>query len=88
MKLDVKAFALAVAWLWALVVLLMGEIGWTGLGTRFVDALGSVYVGYAPTVLGGIIGGVWGFLDGLVSGALFAWVYNSISARASRRDSA
>lgn len=86
MKLDVKALALAAGTLWGLAVLLLGWFGWTGIGAKIVDALGSVYLGYSPTFIGGILGGLWAFFDGLVTGALFGWIYNGLcgAARASR----
>lgn len=41
--------------------------------------LGRAYFGYSISPLGSIVGFAWGFLDGLVSGALLAWIYNSIA---------
>jgi len=38
--------------------------------------MASVYLGYTPTVLGSIIGGIWGFVDAGIGGLLLAWLYN------------
>jgi len=40
--------------------------------------LGRVYRGYAVTPLGSLIGMIWAFVDGLIGGAIFAWLYNLI----------
>ncbi|MCB1194866.1 hypothetical protein KDK77_01655 [bacterium] len=38
--------------------------------------IGFAYYRYAVTPLGSIIGLAWGFADGFLAGALFAWFYN------------
>ncbi len=45
--------------------------------------MASVYPGYAatPTVGQVIIGTLYGLLDGVVVGAVFAWLYNTIAPR-------
>lgn len=80
MKLNIKAFALTCGILWGLLVLLatwflliMNSPG-TSMGK-----LGVVYFGYTYSWLGGIIGLIWGFVDGLISGAIFAWLYNKLT---------
>jgi CDP-diglyceride synthetase len=42
--------------------------------------LGRAYFGYSISPRGSVIGFAWGFCDGLISGALLAWIYNSIAA--------
>jgi hypothetical protein len=67
-KCNVKALAVAVGALWAIYVLLLGWIAAFGWGEDMVDLLSSLYIGYAPTFLGGIIGGIWAFIDGAIAG--------------------
>lgn len=43
---------------------------------NFVSLLGHTYVGYEATLLGGLIGGVWGFIALFLFGWLVAKVYN------------
>ena len=81
MKLNVKAFSLACAILWGLALLLL--TWWLillGPATIQGDttAIGSIYLGYCVSPLGSIIGLVWGFVDGLIAGAIFAWLYNKL----------
>jgi len=82
MKLNIKAFALAVALVWGLgifigtwwIILLDGASG-------DMTSLGHIYRGYTITPIGSVIGMLWGLVDGLIGGAIFAWLYNLISTR-------
>lgn len=47
-------------------------------GTDIVDWMGKYYLGFKPTVLGSLIGAVWGFLDAAIGGAIIALVYNAV----------
>ena len=81
MTLNVKAFALACGVTWGLglflltwwIIALDGATGQTTL-------IGQLYRGYTVSPLGSVFGMAWGFADGLVGGALFAWLYNLISS--------
>ena len=76
MPLNVKALALSFG---ATVALFMLFIGWAaafGWGVGVVTAISSLYIGFAPTILGGIIGAIYGFIDGAIGGALIAYFYN------------
>ena len=82
MKLNVKSFALTCAILcgvglflitWWIIIM----NGITGEET----IIGKVYIGYDISPLGSFIGLVWAFVDGLIGGAIFAWLYNFFTAR-------
>jgi len=45
--------------------------------------IGRVYRGYTISPIGSLIGLVWAFFDGLIGGAIFAWVYNLFVGRPS-----
>ncbi|MFA5878768.1 MAG: bacteriophage holin [Candidatus Margulisiibacteriota bacterium] len=81
-KLDVKAFALSAGILWGLGMLI---IGLADISTTWADAFGAVmstvYIGYAPTLIGSIIGGIWGFLDAAIGAMIFAWLYNLLAKK-------
>jgi len=47
--------------------------GWC---VKFVDVMSSIYIGLNSTLIGSIIGAVWGFFDGAVGGAMIAFFYN------------
>jgi hypothetical protein len=40
-----------------------------------------LYRGFNISPVGSFIGFVWAFVDGLIGGAIFAWLYNQISTR-------
>jgi len=76
-KLDIRAFALACGIIWGLCVFLLGIFSMSfNWGTKLVDAFSSLYIGYRSTILGSLIGCLWGLADGAIGGLLIAWVYN------------
>ncbi|MEW6529687.1 MAG: bacteriophage holin [Thermodesulfobacteriota bacterium] len=80
MKFNVKAFALTCGIFWGLSIFIITWwliIFYGASGARTV--IGLFYFGYTVSALGSIIGLVWGFVDGLVSGAIFAWLYNLLA---------
>ena len=79
MKLQPFALGIALGVLWGAAVFFAGIAAMFAWGVAMVTALGSFYIGYGPTFLGAIIGGIWAFVDGLVAGALIAWIYNAVA---------
>ena len=77
-KLNVKALAIGLGVSWAVCMLFAGWMSTFGWGTKFVEVMASVYIGFKPTFLGGVIGAIWGFVDGATGGAIIALVYNAI----------
>jgi len=80
MELNTKAAGLAFGTLWGFGIL----IGvWGTMLFNFppdwISFLGNFYIGMKLSILGGIIGGIWGFFDGAIGGFLFAWLYNKFS---------
>ncbi len=80
-RLNVKAFAVTFGLIWGigLFVLtwwIMAFDGATGQATL----IGQVYRGYHISPLGSLIGLAWATPDGLIGGAIFAWLYNLIAA--------
>jgi hypothetical protein len=80
MRLNVKAVALAFGLIWGfgLLALTWWVILFEG-STGDLMAIGHVYRGYNISPLGSILGLIWGFFDGLIGGAIFAWLYNLIA---------
>jgi hypothetical protein len=80
MKLSIKGLALASGILWGAAMLGMGlaNLIWSGYGQQFLQTMASVYFGYHATrsIAEVIVGTLYGFVDGLVGGAVFAWLYN------------
>lgn len=87
MKLNATAFALAFGLIWGIGLFLMTWWiivfeGSTGEPTM----IGMVYRGYAISPVGSLVGLVWGLFDGLICGAVFAWLYNLICTFTYRPD--
>jgi hypothetical protein len=80
MKLSVKALALTSGILWGVFVCLatlwLLVMGYEG---RLISQLDHFYLGYTFSVAGAFVGLAWGFVDGAVCGAIFAWLYNKLA---------
>lgn len=79
-SLSACALGMALGISWGLGVMLLALMSWLGggWGNALVTALGSLYVGYQATGVGSLIGLVWGFADGFISGLIIAWIYNFV----------
>ncbi len=76
-KVDSKALGLSLGVVWGAAMFLLGlMVMFLNWGTAWVTLMSSLYIGYKPTFLGSIIGGVWGFIDAGIGGIVVAWLYN------------
>jgi hypothetical protein len=82
MRLNVKAFALTCALVWGLGLFFLTWwiIAFDG-ATGEVTLLGRIYRGYRLSPMGSVIGLIWALGDGLIGGAIFAWLYNILAGR-------
>lgn len=76
MRLDVKSLALTCGLVWGLGLFcltwwIIAFDGSTGEGM----GIGRVYRGYTISPGGSLVGMGWAFFDGLIGGAVFAWLY-------------
>lgn len=79
-RLSPLALGLSLGVLWALSVILIALLNMTlGYGVGFISTVGSVYVGYAASMGGILIGAVFALIDGIIGGVLIAWLYNLFS---------
>ena len=77
MKLKPLALALTSGILWGVAV--MFATWWIliiGSGGKTIGALANFYPGYSVSLVGGLIGLLWGFVDGIICGYIFAQLYN------------
>lgn len=90
MKLSVWAFSITAAIIWCAAVLFVGLINLSSpeYGAAFLAVVASVYPGYdvEPNIGSVLIGSAYALVDGLVSGLLFALIYNGIAACCCRRE--
>ena len=89
MKLSVKSFSLTTGLVWGIGLFLLTwwVIAFDGI-TGEPTLIGRLYRGYSISPMGSIIGLIWAFIDGLIVGAIFAWLYNLISASTSSKEEA
>ena len=77
MKLSLKGVAIACGILTALAVAWSVIMALTGKGMAPFNFFNQFYLGLlSPNAAGLVIGIVVAFIDGLVCGAIFAWLYN------------
>jgi len=83
MKFNTNALALTSAILWGVAMLAMGlaNLIWGSYGQQFLQTMASVYPGYHATrsMAEVIFGALYGFVDGLIGGAVLAWLYNQFA---------
>jgi hypothetical protein len=80
MRLNTKAFAFTCGILWGATVML--ATWWLlifGYHGQVMSNLDHFYIGYTFSYPGAVVGAIWGFLDGLVCGFIFAWLYNKLA---------
>lgn len=90
LKLDPKALGLAWGILWGAAVLAVavGNLVSGSYGQSFLQLLASWYPGYHAThSIGAIcLVTVYAFLDGLIGGWVFGWLYNLLVRPAAQRE--
>ncbi|MDP6849848.1 MAG: hypothetical protein QGH51_01340 [Planctomycetota bacterium] len=83
MKLDVRAMALTIGILWGLHFLLFGifMMFCPSFGGSWIQLWADIYPLYEGSggVLDTLIGTVFGVVDGIIAGAVIAWLYNRIA---------
>ena len=81
MSLNLKALALTAALIWGGAIFLVGvgNLASPDYGSAFLELIASIYPGYTPAGFGSVIvATLYGMLDGLVAGAIVAWLYNKV----------
>ncbi|MBW2998436.1 bacteriophage holin [Candidatus Woesearchaeota archaeon] len=80
-KLNVRAFAVSLGLVCGIGVFILGIVSMFGWGIILIRPISSIYVGFAPTVVGSLIGAVWAFVDGAIGGLIFATLYNYVAEK-------
>ncbi len=83
MRFNVNALSLASGIFWggAMLVVLVANLIWPSYGRAFLELASSLYPGYraGPTLGQVITGTLYGFVDGVIAGFIFAWLYNLLA---------
>ncbi|HXF66894.1 MAG TPA: hypothetical protein VNK67_09395 [Burkholderiales bacterium] len=84
MKLNIGAAAAAAGLFWGGAIFLVGvaNLAAPGYGRALLELAASLYPGYkAAASLGQVlVATLYGLVDGAVSGAILAWLYNRLCA--------
>lgn len=76
MKLRKRAFGMSLGTVWGLSIFLM-TIWATARGHGVtLSKLSAYYLGYSITYVGALVGLVWAFVHGFITGVLIAWLYD------------
>ena len=88
MKLNVRAFALTCSLMWGFGLFFMTwwMIAFDG-PTLEPTLIGKIYRGYTVTPVGSVVGLIWALIDGLIGGAIFAWLYNLLAGHTQSQQS-
>ncbi|MFB6217142.1 MAG: hypothetical protein ABEJ03_01995 [Candidatus Nanohaloarchaea archaeon] len=75
-EIDIRAASLSGGLTWAAAVFVLG------VGSKFIpswqfaiDFLSGLYIGYSSTLVGSLIGAIWGFVDVFVALYIFLKLY-------------
>lgn len=83
MKFNPLRFAIATSITWGLCILMVGWMAAAGWGNDgLVNVISALYLGFKATFIGGIIGLMWGLIDGLAGGYVFALILNKVNSKA------
>ena len=82
LRYNIRIFAAVCGFLWGMTLFVGSLWVWLreGPDAKALE-LGRFYPGYKAGPIGSLIGLIWGIIDGLIGGGLFAWLYNTLSRR-------
>ena len=85
MKLSIIGLGLATGTVWGLACLLsaIANAIWPPYAQAFLEVVASFYPGYEAKAVPGqiVLLGAYAFADGLIGGALVAWLHNVLGRR-------
>jgi hypothetical protein len=87
MRLHATALSLTAGLIWGGAIFLVAgaNLIWPNYGYAFLELTASIYPGYhlSSSIGSVIVGTLYGFVDGAIGGAVFAWIYNFLAHRLS-----
>ena len=82
MRFNVRAMALAIGIMWAIVFFFVAaaQQALPTYGVAFLEVMDGLYPGYAPGGFGSVVvGSLYALVDGAIGGVVFAWLYNRLA---------
>ena len=78
-KWEIKQFALTGGIIWSTIMFLTTLASVTfGYATAFLNVIASIYPGYSISLVGSVIGLIYGFFDVFIGVYLFVWIYKKL----------
>ncbi|HMB17366.1 MAG TPA: bacteriophage holin [Candidatus Paceibacterota bacterium] len=78
-KINTKALAVSGGLIWGVLMFLTTLLSiTTGYGTEMLEIFKSIYPGYSITLVGSVVGFVYGFFDLFIAFGIFGWLYNKL----------
>tara|TARA_Y100000310_G_scaffold344380_1_gene456856 strand:- start:1729 stop:1989 length:261 start_codon:yes stop_codon:yes gene_type:complete len=75
-KLNKLHWSLAAGLWWGLAIFALGLAGtFFSYGLAMIGVISSVYIGYAPTIIGTLIGTFWAIIDLFIGVWILIWIY-------------
>ncbi len=83
MRINITAFSITAGLVWggAILSVAVANLIWPPYGRAFLELAASIYPGYhiGPSIGQGVIGTLYGLVDGAMGGLIFGWLYNLLS---------
>lgn len=77
MHLSALALGLSLGIVSGICMMLFAWLSWKwGMGADMMRLYGSMLPRYEASMVGGLFGLGWGFIEGLITGLLIGWIYN------------
>lgn len=77
---EIKSLAFSTGIIWGFMVMFLSWISNTGWGVDIIEVLSSFYIGLKPTLIGGLLGFIWAFVNGFILvmgiGHLYKYILN------------
>ncbi len=74
---NIRAFSLAIGTVWGFAIFIITLIAKSnGYGLEFLNSISSLYPGYEISLAGAIVGGLYGFVEGIIGVYLIAKLYS------------
>jgi len=76
-RINFNTAGIYLGFLWAIIVFVLGLLSIAKEPLRkIVDFMSQVYIGYEASLKGSFAGALWGFVDGYITGVVFALITN------------
>ena len=76
--ISAKACSLSTGIVISFLFVFLSILAMLGLGTEVVESWSTLLIGYEASFPGLVVGAVWGFLIGVITGGIYSFFYNKM----------